>query len=53
MSEFNKRVDKSVAYLEEHFNHKPETEQVSREELREVLITALNFIKEDFKTIKP
>lgn len=45
--EFRKRVENSVEFLHDHFNHKPDHEYVSREELKEVLMTVLNFIKED------
>lgn len=47
--EFNKRVDKSVEYLHDHFNHKEDHVPVTREELKEVLTTVLQFVKEDDK----
>lgn len=42
-----KRVNKSVEFLHDFFNHKPEEEYVTREELKEALMTMLQFIKED------
>jgi len=47
MSIFNERVDKSVSFLDDYFNHKKDGDPVSRAELKETLVTVLELIKED------
>ncbi len=47
--ELSKRVDNSIEYLHDHFNHKPDHEQVTREEFKDVLMTVLKLLKDDFK----
>lgn len=45
---FNERVDSSVEFLHDHFNHKRDDDPPTREELKEILVTVLRLIKADF-----
>ena len=46
-TEFNKRIDKSVAYLEENFNYQTDDAPMTKPEIKEMLICMLELIKED------
>lgn len=50
---FNERVDASVEYLQDHFNHQNGAEMCSKHELKEILTTCLELLKEDHDAKKP